>query len=59
MLLSGEAVAIGDKSGKCHAEDSHGNALLAETGPIPGKREAIIRIGKLLIDAKMPVPNAI
>ena len=59
MLLSGEAESIGDKSGKCHAEDSHGNALLAETGPIPSQREAIIRIGKLLIDAKMPVPDAI
>ena len=38
---------------------SHGNALLSETGPIPGQREAIIRIGRLLIDAKMPVPDAI
>ena len=32
-LLSGEAESIGDKSGKCHAEDSHGNALLSETVP--------------------------
>jgi acetate kinase len=59
MLLSGEAESIGDKSSKCHAEDSHGNALLAETGPIPSQREAIIRIAKLLIDAKMPAPDAI
>jgi acetate kinase len=59
MLLSGEAESIGDKSGKCHAEDSHGNALLAEMGPIPSQREAIIRIRKLLIGAKMPVPDAI
>src|ERR1700691_2336379 len=59
MLLSGEAESIGDKSGKCHAEDSRGNALLAETGPIPSQREAVIRIGKLLIDAKMPMPDAI
>ncbi len=59
MLLSGEAELIGDKSGKCHAEDSHGHVLLAETGPIPSQREAIIRVGKLLIDAKMPVPDAI
>jgi acetate kinase len=59
MLLSGEAEAIGDTSGKCHAEDSHGNALLAEAGPIPSQREAIIRIGRLLIDAKMPAPDAI
>jgi acetate kinase len=59
MLLSGEAESIGDKSGECHAEDSRGNALLAETGPIPSQREAVIRIGKLLIDAKMPMPDAI
>src|ERR1700678_2059546 len=59
MLLAGEAESIGDICGKCHAEDSHGNALLAKTGPIPSQREAIIRIGKLLIDAKMPVPDAI
>ena len=39
-LLSGEAESIGDKSGKLHAKDSHGNALLAETGPIPSQREA-------------------
>ena len=38
---------------------SRGNVLLSETGPIPGQREAIIRIRRLLIDAKMPVPDAI
>ena len=31
-LLSGEAESIGDKSGKFHAKDSRGNALLSETG---------------------------
>ena len=58
-LLSGEVESIGDKSTKCHAEDSHGSVLLSETGPIPSQREAIIRIGKLLDDSKMPVPAAI
>ena len=58
-LLSGEAESIGDKGGKFHAEDLHGNALLAEMGPIPSQREAIIHIGKLLVDCKMPVPAAI
>jgi acetate kinase len=58
-MVSGEAESIGDKSGKCHAEDSRGNVLLSETGPIPGQREAIIRIRRLLVDAKMPVPDAI
>ena len=58
-LLSGEAESIGDKSGKFHAEDSHGNALLSESGTIPSQREAIIRIGRLLVDSKMPMPAAI
>ena len=58
-LLSGEAELIGDESGRFHAEDARGNALLSETGPIPSQREAIIRIGRLLVDAKMPVPAAI
>ena len=58
-LLSGEAESIGDKSGKFHANDSHGNALLSESSTIPSQREAIIRIGKLLVDSKMPMPAAI
>ena len=40
-LLPGEAASIGDKSGKCHAEDSLGNVLFSETGAIPSQREAI------------------
>src|SRR6476660_2158883 len=58
-LLSGEAESIGDKSGEFHAEDSHGNALLSERGAIPSQREAIIRIGRLFGDFKMPMPAAI
>jgi acetate kinase len=58
-LISGEAESIGEKSGKCHAEDSRGNVLLSETAPIPSQREAIIRIGRLLVDFKMPAPAAI
>ena len=58
-LLSGEAEAIGDQSGKFHAEDTRGNVLPCETGSIPSQREAIVRIGRLLIDAKMPMPAAI
>ena len=58
-LLSGEVESIGDKSGKFIAKDSHGNALLSESGAIPGQREAIIRIGRLLGDSKMPMPAAI
>ena len=58
-LLSGEAESIGDKNGKLRAEDSHGKMLLSETGSIPSQREAIARIGKLLVDSKMPMPAAL
>jgi acetate kinase len=58
-LVSGEAESICDKSGKFHAEDSRGDTLLSETGPISSQREAIFRIGRLLVDAKMPTPAAI
>ena len=58
-LVSGEVELIGDKSGKFHAEDSRGNTLLTDTGPISSQREAIFRIGRLLVDAKMPTAAAI
>ncbi|HEX4112624.1 MAG TPA: acetate/propionate family kinase [Stellaceae bacterium] len=58
-LLSGEAEEIGDRESKFHATDSRGDALLSETVPIPSQQEAIIRIGRLLADAKMPAPAAI
>ena len=59
MLLSGEAESIGDEKGKFYAQDSRDNALLSETVSIPSQREAIIRIGRLLADSKMPAPAAI
>src|ERR1700730_585759 len=59
MLLSGEAETIGSKTAKFHAQISHENALLSETVSIPSQREAIIRIGRLLADSKMPAPAAI
>jgi len=58
-LISGKAESIGDKGGKCYAEDSRGNVLLSEDGPLPSQREAVIRIGRLLVDFKIPVPAAI
>jgi acetate kinase len=58
-LICGEAESIGDKNGKCHAEDARGNVLFSERGSITSQREAIVRIGRLLIDAKMPTPAAI
>ena len=59
MLISGEAQSIGDEKGKFYARDSRDNALLSETVSIPGQREAIVRIGRLLADSKMPAPAAI
>jgi hypothetical protein len=50
---------IGDKKAKFYAQDSRENALLSEAVSIPSQREAIIRIGRLLADSKMPAPAAI
>ncbi|MGH6813725.1 MAG: hypothetical protein ACREDM_15760, partial [Methylocella sp.] len=58
MLLSGEAESIGEKKGKFYAQ-ARANTLLSETVSIPSQREAIIRIGRLLADSKMPAPAAI
>ena len=52
-LASGEAESIGKEGGKFHAEDAGGNVLFSETGSIPSQREAVIRIARLLGDAKM------
>lgn len=59
MLLSGEAEAIGASAGQFRARDAAGNTLLSETGAIPGQREAIARVGRLLGDARTPVPVTI
>jgi acetate kinase len=58
-LLSGEAESIGENDGKFRADNGRGKALLAETAPIASQRDAIVRIEKLLVDAKMPAPDAI
>jgi acetate kinase len=57
-LLAGEA-EFGDKNGKFHAEDSRRKALISENTFLPGQREAVVRIRKLLADCKMPSPAAI
>jgi acetate kinase len=58
-LLSGEASAIGDRGAKFDARDARGRLLVSEVAAIPGQRDAIIRVGRLLTDAKMPTPAAI
>jgi acetate kinase len=59
MLVSGEAESIGEKSARFHAQDSQGKALISAAASIPDQRDAIVRIGKLLADLKMPAPAAI
>ncbi len=59
VLLSGAAESIGDKEGKFFAQDSRNNASVSETMSIPSQREAIVRIGRLLADSKMPAPAAV
>jgi len=59
VLLSGTVESIGDKEGKFVAQDSRNNVLLSEAISIPNQQEAIIRIGRLLTESKMPAPAAV
>ena len=59
MLLSGAAELIGEKTANSSHKISRGTALLCETVSIPSQREAIICIGRLLADSKMPAPAAV
>jgi acetate kinase len=59
LLLSGEANSIGAENGRFHAQDSQGASLLSETSSIPDQQGAIVRIGQLLDDSKMPALSAI
>jgi acetate kinase len=58
-LLSGEASSIGDTGAKFDARDARCKPLVSEAAAIPDQRDAIIRVGRLLADAKMPTPAAI
>ena len=58
-LLSGEADSIGGSSGKFSAKDARQRELVSETASIPSQRDAVVRIGRLLDDSKMPSPDAV
>ena len=58
-LLSGEADSIGGGSGKFNAKDARQRELVSETASIPSQRDAVVRIGRLLADFKMPSPDAV
>jgi acetate kinase len=59
VLLTGEAESIGDREGKFVARNSRNEVLVSEAAFVPGQREAIVRIAKLLTDVKMPAPIAV
>jgi acetate kinase len=59
VLLTGEAESIGDKEGRFVARNSRNEVLVSEAAFVPGQREAIVRIAKLLTDVKMPAPIAV
>jgi acetate kinase len=58
-LVSGEAESIGEEAALFHAEDPKGNSLLRESVALPTQKDAVIRVARLLIDVKMPVPQCI
>ena len=54
MLISGEAEGIGEAIGKFHAKDLQNNSLLSEAISIPGQRDALVQVAKLVADSKYP-----
>ena len=55
-LLSGKVESIGTNKSRFGARDAQGKILLSETVAVASQREAIIRIGRLLADTKLPTP---
>jgi acetate kinase len=58
-LITGEAEAIGEKSGAFHAKDALGHTLLHERVQLPSQQEAIARVASLLSEQNMPAPQSI
>jgi acetate kinase len=58
-VITGEAEAIGEKSGAFHAQDSQGHTLLHERAVLPSQQEAIARVARLLAERNMPAPQSI
>jgi acetate kinase len=58
-LITGEAESIGEEAAVFHAEDSTGASLVRERIALPGQKDAVIRIARLLTDLKMPAPQSI
>jgi len=58
VLVRGEAELAAGGEGRFRVDDPHGAPLVRETA-IADQRQAIMRIGRFLTDAKMPAPTAI
>jgi acetate kinase len=59
MLISGMAGSIGSQNGTFEAGDSRRKAFLSERVAISTQGDAIVRIGKLLAECRMPAPDAV
>jgi acetate kinase len=58
-LLSGEAEAIGESVGRLRALRSDGAVTVDEHASMPDQDDAVMRIGRLLADTRMPAPAII
>ena len=58
-LISGEAGAIGEPGARFRAELSDGAAPVDDRAPIPGQGDAVVRIGRLLAQSRMPAPDIV
>ena len=58
-LVSGEAEGVGGLESIFEAADADGRALLRETVPLPGQRDALRRIGEVLRASRTPAPQVV
>ncbi len=58
-LLSGEAQSIGDKAGTLSVRDSRTGVARSEAATLLSQREAMVHIGELLAQSRLPAPDAI
>jgi acetate kinase len=59
VMLAGDADSIGGKTGTFRARDSRGKESMSTTVPNPSLRGTIQRIDRLLVESKLPAPDAI
>ena len=59
LLISGEAGSIGAANGKFEVRGVRDKVPVSEAASIPSRKDALIRIGKLLVERKMPALQAI